>query len=271
MKIRIHISILLFCALPLLIACQQDSPIGLSTHQNNIVPKVVASPITRAVTGDGELLASYTLSEDSLHPLYLHVFEKDLTTMSCDSVSTRGSEIKTEGLVEFYMKAYAEEDWEDPAAGSRTAGEYINFEWLEKDGDEWVLMESTPWLNDVPITFWSWYPDNAVPNVDFSDGTDKASLTWNLYNKTSTEDILVAYNREMRTIAANGSITAAVSSNPRYTGVNEQFDIEFYHPSPILCTDNAAMIGAAGYYEYINGTRHGLDLNAIPNLRLGEK
>lgn len=48
-------------------------------------------------------------------------------------------------------------------------------------------------------------------------------------------------------------------------------DIRFYHPSPILCTDNAAMIGAAGYYEYLKGVRSGLDLNAVPNLKLGER
>lgn len=47
--------------------------------------------------------------------------------------------------------------------------------------------------------------------------------------------------------------------------------IAFYHPSPIFCTDNAAMIGVAGYYEYIKGTRSGFDLNAVPNLRLGER
>lgn len=47
--------------------------------------------------------------------------------------------------------------------------------------------------------------------------------------------------------------------------------VRFYHPSPILCTDNAAMIGAAAYYEFKKGTRHGLDLNAIPNLKLGER
>lgn len=51
----------------------------------------------------------------------------------------------------------------------------------------------------------------------------------------------------------------------------EQNHIRFYYPSPILCTDNAAMIGAAAYYEYINGTRSGLDLNAVPNLKLGER
>ena len=47
--------------------------------------------------------------------------------------------------------------------------------------------------------------------------------------------------------------------------------IEFYHPSPIFCTDNAAMIGAAAYYEFIAGKRDGLDLNAVPNLKLGER
>lgn len=47
--------------------------------------------------------------------------------------------------------------------------------------------------------------------------------------------------------------------------------VTFYHPSPIFCTDNAAMIGVAGYYEYMNGVRSGYDLNAVPNLRLGER
>lgn len=51
----------------------------------------------------------------------------------------------------------------------------------------------------------------------------------------------------------------------------EREGIGFYHPSPIYCTDNAAMIGAAAYYEYRKGTRHGWDLNAVPNLRLGER
>ena len=46
--------------------------------------------------------------------------------------------------------------------------------------------------------------------------------------------------------------------------------VKFYHPSPILCTDNAAMIGAAAYYDFIAGKRAGLDLNAVPNLKLGD-
>jgi len=47
--------------------------------------------------------------------------------------------------------------------------------------------------------------------------------------------------------------------------------IELFYPSPGLCTDNAAMIGVAAYYEYLAGVRHGWDLNAVPNLKLGER
>jgi len=43
------------------------------------------------------------------------------------------------------------------------------------------------------------------------------------------------------------------------------------YPAMNLCTDNAAMIGSAAYYEYIAGVRHGMDLNAIPNLKLQNK
>ena len=51
----------------------------------------------------------------------------------------------------------------------------------------------------------------------------------------------------------------------------EREGLKLYYPSPIYCTDNAAMIGAAAYYEYITGARAGWDLNAVPNLKLGER
>ena len=51
----------------------------------------------------------------------------------------------------------------------------------------------------------------------------------------------------------------------------EKRNVEFYHPSPIFCTDNAAMIGTAAYYEYLAGKCDGWDLNAVPNLKLGER
>ena len=66
-------------------------------------------------------------------------------------------------------------------------------------------------------------------------------------------------------VASNTSLRAAFEKACREKG------LEFYHPSPVYCTDNAAMIGVAGYYEYCKGTRHGWDLNAVPNLKLGER
>lgn len=66
-------------------------------------------------------------------------------------------------------------------------------------------------------------------------------------------------------VASNSSLRAAFETEC------SKRNISFYHPSPIFCTDNAAMIGAAGYYEYINGVRDGYDLNAVPNLKLGER
>ena len=65
-------------------------------------------------------------------------------------------------------------------------------------------------------------------------------------------------------VASNSSLREAFEKECGRRG------IAFYHPSPVLCTDNAAMIGAAGYYEYKKGVRHGYDLNAVPNLKLGE-
>ena len=48
----------------------------------------------------------------------------------------------------------------------------------------------------------------------------------------------------------------------------EKEKIKVYMPDLKLCTDNGAMIGSAGYYNYIAGKRDGLELNAIPNLKL---
>ena len=73
------------------------------------------------------------------------------------------------------------------------------------------------------------------------------------------------------TLAIAGGVASNSTLRREMELACEKNNVKFYHPSPILCTDNAAMIGAAAYYEYLAGTRHGLDLNAIPNLKLGER
>jgi len=67
-------------------------------------------------------------------------------------------------------------------------------------------------------------------------------------------------------------LAGGVASNSRLRELlkqrGEQAGIKVVYPSPILCTDNAAMIGCAAYYRYINGSRSDFTLNAMPNLSL---
>ena len=70
--------------------------------------------------------------------------------------------------------------------------------------------------------------------------------------------------------AIAGGVASNSSLREAFVEACKKEGIEFYDPSPVFCTDNAAMIGAAGYYEYQKGVRHGYDLNAVPNLKLGE-
>ena len=75
----------------------------------------------------------------------------------------------------------------------------------------------------------------------------------------------------MNRFALAGGVASNSALREGMKSACEKKGIQLYYPSPILCTDNAAMIGAAAYYEYLSGTRHGWDLNAVPNLKLGER
>ncbi|MDD3340524.1 MAG: tRNA (adenosine(37)-N6)-threonylcarbamoyltransferase complex transferase subunit TsaD [Lachnospiraceae bacterium] len=83
--------------------------------------------------------------------------------------------------------------------------------------------------------------------------------------------MLAAKDYHVEKVALAGGVA---SNSALRRGMKEACEKQGYtlcYPSPIFCTDNAAMIGVAAYYEYCNGTRHGWDLNAVPNLKLGER
>lgn len=83
--------------------------------------------------------------------------------------------------------------------------------------------------------------------------------------------ILGARNYGLKKLAIAGGVASNSSLREAMKKACAENSLEFYYPSPLYCTDNAAMIGVAAYYEFQNGTRHGLDLNAVPNLKLGER
>lgn len=83
--------------------------------------------------------------------------------------------------------------------------------------------------------------------------------------------LLACKEYKMNKLAIAGGVASNSAIRSAFKQACEKEGIEFYHPSPIFCTDNAAMIGVAAYYEYMKGVRHGWDLNAVPNLKLGER
>ena len=69
-------------------------------------------------------------------------------------------------------------------------------------------------------------------------------------------------------LAIAGGVASNAVFRKRMEEACREKGVAFYHPSPILCTDNAAMIGAAAYYDYLAGKRADWTLNAVPNLQL---
>ncbi len=131
-------------------------------------------------------------------------------------------------------------------------------------------------------------PKTHIEGLDFSFSGIKTAII-NLHHKNpeiNKADLCASFEKYVTDILINNSLKSAkqlqintialaggVSAN---SYIREQFlklqeeGYKIYYPDPILCTDNAAMIASAGYYRFISGVTSGLDLNAVPNLKIGE-
>lgn len=151
---------------------------------------------------------------------------------------------------------------------------------LSKEGNPNAITFPKAHINDAPYDFSFSGVKSAVLN--YINGCQMKGETFNQADiaasfQKAVTDVLV--ENAMRAVDEYGmkklSIAGGVASNSTLRQAMkdacEKKEIEFYYPSPIFCTDNAAMIGVAAYYEYLKGTRHGWDLNAVPNLKLGER
>ncbi|MDP4181470.1 MAG: tRNA (adenosine(37)-N6)-threonylcarbamoyltransferase complex transferase subunit TsaD [Bacillota bacterium] len=83
--------------------------------------------------------------------------------------------------------------------------------------------------------------------------------------------ITAAKNKRVKKIALAGGVASNSCLRRQMKEKAQENGIDVMFPSPILCTDNAAMIACAAYYGYINGVASDLSLNAVPGLRLGER
>ena len=95
------------------------------------------------------------------------------------------------------------------------------------------------------------------------------------FEKAVTEMLLENIKKAIKEFNVDKiALAGGVSSNSyirnAFDNLSKEQNIKVYYPEPILCTDNAAMIAAMGYYNYINGEKAELNLNAVPNLKIGE-
>jgi len=113
----------------------------------------------------------------------------------------------------------------------------------------------------------------AVINLEHKNpNINKADLSAS-FEKTVTdiliENVLKASKElKLKTVVLAGGVSANSYIRERFMQLENTDEMKIYYPAPILCTDNAAMIASAGYYNYINGVTSNLELNAEPNLKL---
>lgn len=109
-----------------------------------------------------------------------------------------------------------------------------------------------------------------MKDVEVNKADVAASFQKAIVDVLKNNVFLTCKRRGVKKIAVAGGV--ASNSCLRETLQNEgaKKGIEILFPAPILCTDNAAMIGSAAYYNYEEGLISNLDINAKPNLKLGE-
>lgn len=102
-----------------------------------------------------------------------------------------------------------------------------------------------------------------IPRADLA-----ASFQHSVVTALTERAMLAAEEFHIDRVALAGGVAANQGLRAAMGKACEKRNLKLYYPSPIYCTDNAAMIGVAAYYEYKKGVRHGWDLNAVPNLKL---
>ncbi|MCM1244335.1 MAG: tRNA (adenosine(37)-N6)-threonylcarbamoyltransferase complex transferase subunit TsaD [Roseburia sp.] len=109
-----------------------------------------------------------------------------------------------------------------------------------------------------------------MKGIPYSQADIAASFQEAVTDVLTAHTMLAAKNFGVSKIAMAGGVACNNGLRAKMQESCKENGYSLYYPEPVFCTDNAAMIGAAGYYEFIRGRRDGWDLNAVPGLKLGE-
>ena len=143
---------------------------------------------------------------------------------------------------------------------------------LAKEGEANIKLPVTH-FDDLDFSFSG--IKTAVINLNHKDPSINKSDLCASFQKAVTEMLLTNTKNAIKKFKVDKiAIAGGVSSNTyirkSFDDLSHKLNIKVYYPEPVLCTDNAAMIAAMGYYNFINGEKAEFNLNAIPNLKIGE-
>ena len=151
---------------------------------------------------------------------------------------------------------------------------------LAKEGDPKAIAFPRAHIADAPLDFsfsglkssvLNYINSCEMKHVEINRADVAASFQAAVVDAIVDHTIEAAKMYQIRKVALAGGVASNSALRQAMKERCEKEKLEFFYPSPVLCTDNAAMIGCAAYYEYLAGTRHGLDLNAVPNLKIGQR
>ena len=141
---------------------------------------------------------------------------------------------------------------------------------LAKEGEANIKLPKTHFENSLDFSFSG--IKTAVININHNNKDIKKADLCASFEKAVTEVLIENVQKALKqTNAKSLAIAGGVSANSYIRNEIlklQDENLKIYMPDMKLCTDNAAMIASAGYYNFISGKRDNLDLNAIPNLKL---